>query len=58
MFVFNKYGTRKYKFLLFGEKNAYFVQHHSDRPHKYAEADIKSMLGFLVDTMYVVLNNL
>jgi hypothetical protein len=32
----------------------YFVRHHSDSPYEYSEADIKGMLGFLVDNFYVV----
>ena len=50
----NKNGTRKYKFLVIGKQDTYFVRHHSDSPYKYSEADIKSMLGFLVDNIYVV----
>jgi hypothetical protein len=30
------------------------VRHHSDNPFKYSEADIKSMLGFIVDKSYAV----
>jgi hypothetical protein len=30
------------------------VRHHSDSPYKYSEADIKSLLDFLVDNIYVV----
>jgi hypothetical protein len=30
------------------------VRPHSDSPYKYFEADIKGMLGFLVDNIYVV----
>jgi hypothetical protein len=30
------------------------VRHHSDSPYKYSDADIKGMLGFLVDNIYVV----
>jgi hypothetical protein len=30
------------------------VRYHSDSPYKYSEADIKDMLGFLVDKIYVV----
>jgi hypothetical protein len=30
------------------------VRHHPDSPQKYSEVDIKSMLGFLVDSIYVV----
>jgi hypothetical protein len=33
---------------------SYFVRPHSDSPCKYFEADIKGMLGFLVDNIYVV----
>jgi hypothetical protein len=50
----NKNGTRKYNFLVIGKQGTYFVRHHSDSTHKYSEADFKSMLGFLVDNMYVV----
>jgi hypothetical protein len=50
----NKNGTRKYKFLVIGKQDTYFVRHHSDSPYKYSEADIKSMLDFLVDNIYVV----
>jgi hypothetical protein len=52
---FNKYGTRKHKFLVIGKQDqTYFVRHHSDSPYKYSEADIKGMLGFLVDNIYLV----
>jgi hypothetical protein len=37
-----------------GKQDAYFVRHHSDSPYKYYEADIKGMLAFLVDNIYVV----
>jgi hypothetical protein len=37
-----------------GKQDTYFVRHHSDRPYRYSEADIKGMLGFLVDNIYVV----
>jgi hypothetical protein len=36
------------------KKDTYFVEHYSDSPYKYSEADIKGMLGFLVDNIYVV----
>jgi hypothetical protein len=48
-YFLNKNGTRKYKFLVIGQQNTYFVRHHSDSPYKYSEADIKGMLGFLVE---------
>ena len=50
----NKNGTRKYKFLVIGKQDTYFVRHHSDSPYKYSEADIKGMLGFFVDNIYAV----
>jgi hypothetical protein len=50
----NKNGTRKYKFIVIGKQDSYFVRHHSDSPYKYSEADIKGMLSFLVDNIYVV----
>jgi hypothetical protein len=53
----NKNSTRKYKFLVIGKHDTYFVKHHSDSPHKYSEADIKCMLGFLADNIYVVFGN-
>jgi hypothetical protein len=53
----NKTGTRKYKFLVIGKQDTYFVRRHSDSPYKYSEADIKGMLGFLVDNIYVVFCN-
>jgi hypothetical protein len=37
-----------------GKQDTYFVRHHSDSPYKYSEADIKDMLGLLVDNIYVV----
>jgi hypothetical protein len=37
-----------------GKRDTYFLRHHPDSPRKYFEADIKGMLGFLVDNIYVV----
>jgi hypothetical protein len=37
-----------------GKQDTYFVRHHSDSPYKYSKADIKGMLGFHVDNIYVV----
>jgi hypothetical protein len=50
----NKNGTRKYKFLVIGKQDTYFVTHNSYSPYKYSEADIKGMLGFLVHSIFVV----
>jgi hypothetical protein len=33
---------------MIGKQDTYFVRHHSDRPYKYSDEDIKGMLGFLV----------
>jgi hypothetical protein len=55
-FFLNKNGTWEYKFLVIGKEDTCFVRHRSDSPYKcmYSEADIKGMLGFLVDNMSVV----
>jgi hypothetical protein len=45
---------QKYKFLVIGKQDTYFKRHHYDSPYKYSEADIKGILGFLVDNIYVV----
>jgi hypothetical protein len=37
-----------------GKQDTYFVRHNSDNPYTYSKADIKSMLGFLVDNTYAV----
>jgi hypothetical protein len=50
----NKHVTLKYKFLLIGNQDTYFVGYHSESPYKYSKADIKGMLSFLVDNIYVV----
>jgi hypothetical protein len=37
-----------------GKQDTYFVRRHSDSPCQYSEADIKVILGFLIDNIYVV----
>jgi hypothetical protein len=44
----------KYKFLVIEKQDTYFVRYHSDSPCKYSEEDIKGMLSFVVDNIYVV----
>jgi hypothetical protein len=39
---------------MIGKQDTYFVRHHSNCPYKYSEADIKGMLGFLVDNIKVL----
>jgi hypothetical protein len=51
---FKQNGTRKYKFLVIGKQDTYFVRHQSDSLHKYSGTDIKGILDFLVDNIYVV----
>ena len=52
-FVF-KNGNRRYKYLVLGHEDSYFVKEHSDPKHKYSEDDIIKMLEFLVDNIFVV----
>ena len=43
---FTKSGTRKFKYLVIGHCDTYFVQHHSDSTQKYTEVDIKICWNF------------
>ena len=52
-FIF-KNGNRRYKYLGFGHKGAYFVKEHSDSENEYSEDDMIKMLEFLVDNIFVV----
>jgi hypothetical protein len=36
------------------KQDTYFVKHHCDTLYEYSEADVKGMLGFLVDNIYVI----
>jgi hypothetical protein len=54
---FKKNDTRKYKFLVIGKQDTHFVRYQCGSPYKYSEADIKSMLCFLVDNIYVALGD-
>ena len=49
-----KNGNRRYKYLVLGHEESYFVKEHSDSKHKYSEDDIIKMLEFLVDNLFVV----
>jgi hypothetical protein len=35
------------------KQDTYFVRHHSDSPYKYSEADIKRILDFVVDNIFI-----
>ena len=52
-FIF-KNGYRRYKYLVLGHEETYFVKEHSDSKNKYSEDDIIKMLEFLVDNIFVV----
>ena len=49
-----KNDNRRYKYLVLGYEESYFVKEHSDSKHKYSEDDIIKMLKFLVDNIFVV----
>ena len=49
-----KNGNRRYKYIVLGHEESYFVKEHSDSKHKYSEDDIIKMLEFLVDNIFVV----
>ena len=48
-----KNGQRRYKYLVLGRDRSYFVQKHSDFTKRFSETDIISMLGFLIDNIFV-----
>ena len=52
-FIFTN-GNHRYKYLVLGHEEAYFVKEHSDSQSMYSEDDIIKMLEFLVDNMFVV----
>ena len=52
-FIF-KNGNRRYKYLVSGHEETYFVKEHSDSKSKYSEDYIIKMLEFLVDNIFVV----
>jgi hypothetical protein len=51
---FNKNGKRKYSYLVISHHKHYFVTYHSDSTCKYSEVEVKKMLKFLIDIIYVV----
>ena len=52
-FIF-KNGNRRYKYLVLGHEETYFVKEHSDSKNKYSEDDIIKILEFLEDNIFVV----
>ena len=49
-----KNGTRKFKYIVIGHHDSYFVKHHTDSSHKYTEVEVKGMLEFLIDNIFVM----
>ena len=49
----HKNGNRKYKYLVLGHNETYFVKHHTDSNMKYNEDDIVRMLEFLINNIFV-----
>ena len=50
-FIF-KNRNRRYKYLVLGHDETYFVKEHSDSKNKYSEDDIIKVLEFLVDNIF------
>ena len=47
-------GNRRYKYLVLGHEETYFVKEHSDSKNKYSEDDIVKKFEFPVDIIFVV----
>ena len=50
---FYKNGNRRYKFLVLGYNNSYFVKNHTESSRKYTEDDFIKMLDFLINNIFV-----
>ena len=53
VFLPNYYLNRRYKYLVLGHDETYFVKEQSDSKNKYSEDDIIKMLEFLIDNIFV-----
>ena len=51
---FSKNGNRRYKYLVLGQQETYFVKEHSDSKNKYSEDYIIKMPEFLIDNIFAV----
>ncbi|XP_055999510.1 uncharacterized protein LOC130047876 [Ostrea edulis] len=54
---FNKNGKRKYSYLVIIHPKIYFVNYRSDSTLKYSKVEIKNVLEFLIDNIFVVFGN-
>jgi hypothetical protein len=52
-YSFHTHRKRKYSYLVISHQKHYFAKY-SDSTHKYSEVEIKKMLEFLIDAIYVV----
>ena len=50
---FYKNGNRRYKYLVLGHDQTYFVKNYTYSKNKYTETDIVKMLEFLIDNIFV-----
>jgi hypothetical protein len=55
--VKTKNGKRKGSYLVISHQKHCFVKCYSDFIHKYSEAEIKKMLVFLIDNIFVVIGD-
>lgn len=50
-----KNGSRKFFYLVISHLQNYFAKNHLNRSQQYSQVDMKKMLEFLIDNIYVVL---
>ena len=50
---FYQNGNRRYKFLVLGYNNSYFVKKHTESTRKYTEDNTIKMLDFFIDNIFV-----
>ena len=50
---FHKNGNCRFQYVVISYKDTYFVRDHSDAPQKYSDADVKKMLEYLIDNIFV-----
>lgn len=53
-----KNGDRRYKYLVLGRKEAYFVKNDTESTKKFTETEIIEMLNFLIDNIFVTFGGL
>ena len=53
----SKSGTWKFKCIVFVHFETYFIQHRTDSSQTYTEIEIKRLVRFLIDNIYVIFGN-